>query len=377
MANLTTMDIKLLAEQPSAQARSVLASKLAKDCRIGNFSAVESIIVNDIFRILIKDVDVVVRHELAKELAYCNDVPRDIVLSLANDEVDVAELMLRFSTLLTEDDLMTIVSNTKEMKRLLAVSQRETVSEKVSGCLLKTGNGTVIKSLCANAGATLGEEALNEYWSSISKDKAIMETLVNRGNLPLTVAEKLFFAVSESLKQKLVTQYNFNTPSVRKAVSNVREWQMLGIMPAQSGLDPRDDEHIDELVVELNDNGRLSYSLLMRALCTGNLQLFEAGIAKLAGVPRVNARILLMDKGSLGFEAIYKAANMPEGFLEAVETLLRISFEETEYGRVRREDFRKRVIERIYQSQYHRTIENMDYVLSIIGGKIAASASVH
>jgi uncharacterized protein (DUF2336 family) len=376
--NLTSMDIKFLAEQPSAQARSMLASKLGKDYREGSFASTSEIaLADDIFRMLVRDTEKQVRQALADELAHCEDVPHDVMLALAGQEESIALPVLQYSPVLTEADLIELVQGTKEASRWFAVAQRRSISEKVSDCLLKTGHKQVLQLVIANEGAALAEDSLQECWNAISAEDNLLELMVKRGNLPLTIAEKLFFAVSEELKRRLVTEYKFNSPSLRNAVCNVREWQMLGIMPAQDGLDPRDDLHIDDLINELHQSGRLSYSLLMRALCTGNVQLFEAGIAKLAGVPRVNARILLMDRGSLGFEAIYKAAQMPEGFMQALETLLRISFEETEYGRIRREDFRKRVMERIYQNQYHRTVENMDYVLSIIGGKVAASASIH
>lgn len=378
MMNLSTMDIKSLAEQPSSQARSVLAGKLAKDFRQGAFTTESELtLAHDIFRILLKDTDKAVRRALAEELAYCEDVPRDVIIALAKDETSIALPILQFSPVLTENDLVAIVRSTQEVARWVAIAKREQIPQELSDCLLQTRHGVVMKEVMGNAGAQLSERTLTEYWASISKDKSMLDIMVRRGGLPVSIAEKLFHVVSEEYKARLASEYKFNTPTLRKAVSNVREWHMLGIMPAQNDMDPHDDSQIEELVTELQQGGRLTYSLLMRALCTGNVQLFEAGIAKLAGVPRVNARILLMDRGPLGFGAIYKAAQMPEGFMEALETLLRISFEETEYGRVRREDFRKRVIERIYQNQYHRTVENMDYVLSIIGGKIAASASIH
>ena len=376
--SLTSMDIKFLAEQPSAQARSMLASKLGRDYRQGIFKTdSEQAIANDIFRMLVRDTEKAVRQALADELAMAADAPHDVIIALAKQESDIALPVLKYSSVLTEEDLIQMVESTQEVARWVAIAQREQVTARLTNSLLGTGNKSVISEVVKNDGAVLAEAGLNQAWKIIEGSEELMQVMVNRGGLPLSIAEKLFYAVSEELKRHLVREYKFNSPSLQKAVCNVREWQMLGIMPAQNDLDPRDDAHLDNLVQDLHDTGRLSYSLLMRALCTGNVQLFEAGIAKMAGLPRVNVRILLMDRGPLGFEAIYKAAQMPEGFMDALETLLRLSFEETEYGRVRREDFRKRVVERIYQNQYHRTVENMDYVLSIIGGKVAASASVH
>ena len=108
----------------------------------------------------------------------------------------------------------------------------------------------------------------------------------------------------------------------------------------------------------------------MRALCVGNLAVFEMGIARLADIPRINARLLLMESSGKGFAGIYQAAGLPDGFFEAVHVLLRISLEETEFGRVKHNDFRKRVIDRIYIERYNHTVENMEYLLSIIGGRM-------
>lgn len=378
MMNLSSMDIKSLVEQPSSHTRGILAGKLAKDFRHGAFkTAPELELANEIFRLLLNDTEKTVRRALAEELAYSENVPRDVIITLAKDENSIALPVLQFSPVLTESDLVAIVRSTQDVARWVAIAKREHIPQPLSDCLLHTRHGVVMKEVMANEGAELSEKTLSEYWGTISRDKSMLDIMVRRGNLPLSIAEKLFYIVSEEYKSHLAREYKFNTPTLRKAVSNVREWHMLGIIPAQNDMNPQDEGQIDELVNDLQGSGRLSYSLLMRALCSGNVQLFEAGIARLAGVPRVNARILLMDHGPLGFEAIYKAAQMPEGFMEALEALLRISFEETEYGRVRRDDFQKRVIERIYQNQYYRTVENMDYVLSIIGGKIAASSSIH
>jgi hypothetical protein len=45
--------------------------------------------------------------------------------------------------------------------------------------------------------------------------------------------------------------------------------------------------------------------------------------------------------------------------------------EETGFGTHKPDDLRKVIIDRIFKEGYHRSVENMEYLLSIIGGKIA------
>ena len=355
----------------------MLAVKIASGYRSQNFTTVEAGIAVDIFRILLKDVEIIIRQSLAKELAHWPHAPRDIILKLAKDDAEVAIPVLEHSSVLTEDDLISIVQSTQEVIKLCAVTRRQTISEDLSGTLMETGYILVLQNLFKNKGAVLSEHQLMKSWDTVTASPSLLETLVDRGRLPLTIVDKIFHAVSDEMKYKLSSQYKLSTPVIHNTINDVREWELLGITPANSKVNPGDEDLVEDLVDELYRNGRLTHSLLMRALCVGNLSVFEAGIARLAEVPRVNTRILLMEASGLGLRAIYRAAAMPEGFYEAVKVLLRISFEETEFGRIRCVDFRKRVIERIYIAKYNRTVENMEYLLSIIGGRIVARANVH
>lgn len=371
--NLTLMDVRKLTEEPSAKVRGMLATKIAVDYQSGHFTESEAAIAADIFRILVKDAEKKIRRTLAEHLSHCPDAPHDIIWKLAHDEADVAAPVLQYSYVLTEDDLVSIVKSTREVLKLCAVARRDNVPETVSDCLLETHHEEVLNDLFKNKGAKIAEKSLLDSWRYISSNRSLLETLVHRGGLALTIAEKIYAVVSDDLKTQLVQQYKINAPLASKATADAREWEMLGIIPGGGKIDPINDDQVEDMVDQLYLSGRLTHSLLIRALCVGSLSVFEAGIARLAGVPRVNARILLMDSGSLGIYAIYKAAHMPEGFFEAIKTLLKISLEETEFGRSRRSDFRRRVIDRIYMDGYHRSVENMEYLLTIIGGRIAAT----
>jgi len=87
--NLTAADVRKFRE-PSPKVRGMLAAKIALDYRAGGFTAAEEAIANDIFRILLKDVESGIRRSLAEDLAHCPNAPRDIILKLANDKTGIA-----------------------------------------------------------------------------------------------------------------------------------------------------------------------------------------------------------------------------------------------------------------------------------------------
>jgi uncharacterized protein (DUF2336 family) len=367
------MDVKALIQEPSTKVRGQLAAKLAMDYRSGNFTETESAIANDILRVLVKDVEKNIRQALSEQLATCTHTPRDVVIKLANDATEVAVPMLEYSIVLTEDDLIAIVESCREVVKLRAIARREVVSADLASALIATHEELVLDDLFKNKGAVINEPQLMPAWNYINTKPTLLETLVRRGGLPLAVTEKLFAVVSDELKQQIISRYKFNSPFMHKAVSDTREWKMLGIIPPRNDSDPNDDGQVEDLIDQMHMNGRLTHSVLIRALCTGNVGIFEAGMAKLADAPRPNVRIILLDGGKLGFDAIYKRSGMPEGFMDAVRMLLKISLEESEFGHCRAADFRKRVIDRIYSEGYNESVENMEYILAIIGGKIVAS----
>lgn len=358
-------------QEPSGKARSLVASKLALDYRSGHFSPSEMAIADDIFRILIKDIEKRVRQSVAEQLCHSPNVPRDIVMKLVADEVDIAVHMLEFSKVLNDDDLLEIINSSEEVSRLKAIARRENVSARVAGELVMTHNSSVMHDLFKNKGAILTDQAMLSAWSDIAGNEALLDVLIERGGLSLTVVEKMLSAVSDDLKHRLIKQYKVSDPIALRATTDAREWELLSFIPANSNFDPSDDDQVEALVDQLQLSGRLSHSLLIRALCLGSLNLFETGLARLAGVPRVNARILLSDVGPLGFRSLYSAARMPEGFSEGIRVMLNISLEESDYGLQKTDDFRKRVIDRIYREGYHRSIDNMEYLLSIAGGTLA------
>lgn len=373
-SNVTGMDVRKLMQEPSGKVRSMLAGKIALDYREGHFNPSEMAIANDIFRILLKDIEKKVRQSIAEHLCHSPNVPRDIILHLANDEVDVASYVLEFSRVLNDDDLIRIIHSTEEVSLLRSIARRDGVSAEVSTNLAMSQNTSVLSDLLRNQTAIITDNALMSVWPQVSSNQSLLELLVDRGGLSLTIVEKMLTAVSDELRHRLIKQYKVSTPIASKAANDAREWELLGFVPSGVDADIDDDEQVENLVDQLQLTGKLTHSLLIRAICNGSINLFEAGIARLAGVPRVNARILFNDAGPLGFRSIYQAANMPAGFEEGVRVMLNVSLEESDYGLQKSDDFKKRVVDRMYREGYHRSIDNMEYLLSIAGGKIARDA---
>ena len=342
---LTKEDVSKLLSDPSAETRADMAAKIAGDFDANALSENERRLAEEIFHVMVKDAEVRVREALALNLKENAGVPHDVALSLAKDVETVALPMLRFSEVLTDEDLIQIVASQSPAKQV-AIAKRAQVSEGVSEALVDAGNEEAVTSLVANVGAEISEKSLQKVVDDLGEREAIQDAMVHRPSLPVAVSERLVTVVSEKFLGELIKRRDLPEDVVTDMILQARERAVISLSTDS------DEADVGTLVRQLNENGRLTPSIMLRGLCMGDLTFFEAALAELAGVSLANARQLIHDSGSLGLRTICRQANIPTQQLVAVRAAIDVS-EEMEYdGREHdRERYSRRMIELI-MTQY-------------------------
>ena len=89
-------------------------------------------------------------------------------------------------------------------------------------------------------------------------------------------------------------------------------------------------------------HARLTPSLILRALCMGDLAFFETALAVRARVPVENAQILVHDAGGNGLGSLYRKAGLPENLLP----VFRVAVDAVNGHRARRRGARLRALPR-------------------------------
>ena len=301
---LTQADVVRLTTDPSPEVRAEMAAKVATQFDRGGFGVVERRIAEDIFRTLLRDAEVRVREALSSELKSSPDLPHDVALALAHDVESVALPILEFCDVLTDEDLVEIVRGQSAVKQV-AIAQRSEVSVRVSAALIETGNERAVIRLVQNEGARLDERSFGRVLDGYESSQAVTTAMARRSNLPATVSEHLISVVSQQLQNYLIKQHKLPADMVRNLVFQARERATAGLL--SDGC--TSEAEVEELIAQLEANGRLSPSMALEALSRGDLYFFEMTMARLAGIPVENARILIHDQGPLGVQSILKAAN--------------------------------------------------------------------
>ena len=339
--NLTREDVVRLLEDSSEQTRVDTARKISTDFNAGDLTLSERELVQDIFRIMVHDAEIRVREALAIHLKETTDLPRDVAQALAADVESVALPILQYSEVLTDDDLIHIIGSRDQAKQV-AIASRKTVSETVSSALVDTKSEEVVSALVANEGAQISEPTLTKVVEHFPDSTKVQNSMVRRAKLPITVVERLVSMLAENLKEELIKHQDLPTDFATDLVLQARELAIVSLSVETTGDD------LGRLVEGLAKNGRLTPSLIVRALCMGDLAFFETALAVLANVPVKNARALIHDTGQLGLRAIYKKSRLPEGQFAAVRAAVDV-IQETQYdgGERDRERFSRRMIERM------------------------------
>lgn len=339
---LSDADVKRLLADRSAETRLVTANKLAGEFTSGRLGERERALAIEIFRIMVQDAELRVRLTLSEQLKQCADLPRDVARTLANDVEQVATPMLEFSTVLTDADLIEIIASLSRAKQR-AIARRQLVSTAVSAALVDQGDATVAAELVANSGAQIEEHDLMKLVDVHGADEGVMRPLIDRSELPLSVAEKLVHQASEEMRRHLVERHNLSDVLAEQLARQSREKVTVGMLTPGT-----DDAEVERIVDHLRLNGRLTPSLLLRALCEGDLRFFEAAMAALAGIPWLNASRLIHEAGSRGLAALCRAAGLPDNLYPAFYAGLMV-VKETEFdgADADRERRARRAIERM------------------------------
>jgi hypothetical protein len=127
-------------------------------------------------------VEVEARIHVSKLLAPLDRAPGNVVVKLANDDIEVAAPLLEFSNVLSDDDLIDIVTHQSEGHRL-AIAGRQSVPERVGDAIAKHGDSPSVVRLVRNGNAELGPTALELLIERADHDADIAADLRGRSDI--------------------------------------------------------------------------------------------------------------------------------------------------------------------------------------------------
>ena len=215
-----------------------------------------------------------------------------------------------------------------------------------------------MKIACSNDNARFSTNGLQTALDRFAESEPFATAVALRRSLPPSIAEKLVDLVSDQVKQLLIDRHQLSAEVAIGIAIGARERATIDLVEqAGRAVD------LKGFTGHLNRAGRLSPSLLLRALAHGHMGFFEWSLAELAGVAHHRVWIMVHDGGALGLRAVCNRANLPEGlypaFRVAVDTYHQLQKEGADFDLGR---FQQRMLERFLTHEVAGE-EDMDYLL--------------
>ncbi|MDR7230100.1 uncharacterized protein (DUF2336 family) [Caulobacter sp. BE264] len=357
-AALTDSDIRMLVKGATPDERALAAHKLCRSIDRSVLTDEEREVAHDILRVMAADAAELVRRAMAVTLKNSTALPPDVANRLARDVESVSLPIISFSPVFTDTDLAEIVKVGGPLRQM-AVAKRPKLSSKITTLLVEQGGEDVVATVCANDNARFSEVTLQKALDRFSKSEQVLQAVAYRSALPLAVTERLIDMVGEQLRDHILTSHAVSPERTMELILGATERATIDLVD-QAGrtADPK------AFVAHLNKMGRLSPSLILRALAHGHMTFFEWAVAELAGVPHHRTWLMIHDAGPLGLKAICERAGLPSrlysAFRAGVDAFHGLEFD----GRAHdRERFQEHMIQRFLTSSHIASREDSEYLL--------------
>tara|TARA_R110000787_G_scaffold20065_3_gene59527 strand:+ start:8819 stop:9979 length:1161 start_codon:yes stop_codon:yes gene_type:complete len=355
---LTEQDIERLMRGETPEQRASVAHRVCRRIALDVLSDREKAFAEEIMAILADDAADLVRRTLAVTLRNSPILPREIALKLARDIEAVAIPVLQDSPVFTDEDLIELVLAVTAAKQA-AIANRDSLSITLTEVISEHGAVEAVRVMSRNEGAEYSDKAYDDTLRRFGQDEVVQAGLIKRDFIPTHIAEKMVSLVSGQMFDMLVNKHELPAQMAIDLAGSARERATIDLVE-QAGR----TQDLARFVSQLNLNGRLGHSLIMRALCCGQMPFVEHALAELSGVGHQRVWLMIHDAGPLGLQAVFDRAGLPRKMLPAFRAAVNV-FHETSHdgGPNDRARFRARMIERVLTQFQAIPKDDLEYLL--------------
>jgi uncharacterized protein (DUF2336 family) len=254
------------------------------------------------------------------------DAPRHVILTLVADQTHIAAVALERSPLLIDSELVEIVAAASDPLQV-AVASRPVVSSTVSASIAEVGEREGCLALVANPGAAIATISLKRIVERFGEDAGIREAILARPELAADIQQMLVRHLGDLLGDMIVQRSWVSEARAKRVTRDACDRATIAIAAETA------TEDLPALVEHLRITGQLTTALLLRAVCAGNIDFFESGLAALAHAPRQRVSRLVRAGRATALRAVCAKAGLPrlafDGFAAALDTWRRLAERET------------------------------------------------
>ena len=240
---MSTEDINISNEEIENFLESSLEKKIEITSRLGHYYTSMNIaekkkkVVERLFRGISKDTEVKVRKTLAESIKLSSDIPSDIVIQLAKDINEVSIPVLEFSDVISDEDLINIITESNNLVKQKSIAKRRVVSKAVSNKLIETNQADVIKGLLKNSGSEINLKDYEDIIDKFSDNINIIESVIVRDAVAPDIIENIANKVSNEIYSSLLKKHSLILKDLDNVIGkskNIVNMKAIGLKSSEN-----------------------------------------------------------------------------------------------------------------------------------------------
>jgi uncharacterized protein (DUF2336 family) len=249
-----------------------------------------------------------------------------------------------------------------------AIAQRVSLTAAVSAAIAEVGSAEACLVLLENSRAEIAQCSLDRLVERYGHLAVIREAMIARDDLPAATHQALLAKLSQTLAGMVRNTWlgEDRAQLVAKEACEKATIKLAAVLP---------DRELPALVRHLRTSGQLTAGLLLRALLSGNIEMFEQALVELSGLSPSRVSALVHDRGSSGFRALFDKAGLPAStyaaFHEAIAAMREDGFVGEAAGVSR---LKRRMVERVLTRCADETSFEVEPLLTLLR-RFAAEAA--
>ena len=337
-------DIEYMTEQTQSskpEERIALAGQIAALLIDRNRDHQEIAALTPIALRLADDVVFAVREALAMPLVQSPYTPAGVVFAQIGDSPEIACAYLQYSPVLLDEDLANIAA-IADARRQEAIIKRVTLGPKTARAIIDHGPRHLCAQMLVNPDVPLDDAAFHACIMHHGRSQRMRGILLEREDLPITLKAHLVSLLSEQLC-RVATERQWLSGSRAQSITDTARERSIVRLASTSG-----KHELAELVSKLQERGKLTSSIILRAACVGAMALVAEALAHLSKVPVARVQGFMYARSSLGLSGVIKRAGLEDVAVRTILIALEVYQELTLEGALENEErFGQRMIERI------------------------------
>lgn len=259
-------------------------------------------IAADILISLLRNAENHLKQAVAERFAAIDSAPLRLILQFVNDDIEIAEPVLKYSNALNDLDLLYIIQS-RNSPFWQAIAARENLGENVVETLVDTKDIPTAQTLVQNKTALFSGHAIRQVAALANENEILAEALLYRSKQEDgDFAKQVYTYASESLKQSIVEKCGTIPKDVTLQLADVlsefTESPSPQFMPTASMLKAAELFH---------EQGKLSVTLMVNTLKRGQISSFIAQFSRFINLPVAVIIPMLQQKNGQGLSIATKA----------------------------------------------------------------------